>query len=228
MIREKELMKNVVIFVLLLSFILSNIYAHEFKSAISTITSDIKKRMCYSWNNESPIPLEDLRYVTVSHCTFDGKVEKGELVVHKAIAQDIVNIFKELFQLGYPLTCMKLVDEFQGDDDVSMAANNCYAHCTRKVARENRWSNHAYGLAIDINPQINPYVNPGKKLICPKNGEKNLNNRSANIPGMITKDSAIYKLFIEHGFEWGGECFDEYEDLHHFQKIIFELNKTQN
>ena len=102
------------------------------------------------------------------------------------------------------------------------------AFYARKVASTQRWSNHASGLAIDINPLLNPYSKGD--FFCTQEGECYL-DRTLDVPGMITKDSYIYQLFIERGWEWGGECFyarDGVLDRHHFQKIISGINQTTN
>ena len=100
------------------------------------------------------------------------------------------------------------------------------AFYARKVANTDRWSNHAYGLAIDINPLFNPYTKG--TMCCPPEGKNYLNRV---VPGTITKNSLIYNLFKERGWEWGGECFYERDgviDRHHFQKILGDTNKTTN
>ncbi len=175
------------------------------------------------WSTESPVPLEDLRYLTVSHYDLEGTIHVGELVVHVKAVDDLVYIFKKLYEVQFPIRSMKLVDEFGGSDDASMSANNSSAFYARKVAGTRRWSNHAYGLAIDINPLLNPYVREG--FFCPKEGKRYL-DRGLNEPGMITQDSYIYKLFTERGWLWGGESFLDrgIRDLHHFQKVIPGLN----
>ena len=121
------------------------------------------------------------------------------------------------------------MDEFDGSDLKSMQANNTSAFYARKVAGTDRWSNHSFGCAIDINPLFNPYSSPKSKVI-PVQAEPYL-NRKLNIPGMILKDSYIYKLFKDRGWQWGGECFYERDgviDRHHFQKIVPGLNKNTN
>ncbi len=202
--------------------------AHSYVTTCRKITSDTLKRMIYTWNPESPVPLEDLRHLTVSFYTFEGTVHQGELVAHEKVVDDLIWIFGKLFDEKFPIRSMRLVDEFGGSDDASMSANNSSAFYARKVARTNRWSNHATGLAVDINPLQNPYSKGD--FFCPKEGEKYL-DRMLGLPGMITQESTIYKLFKERGWEWGGECFFERDgtiDRHHFQKVIEGINKTTN
>ncbi len=200
----------------------------HFVATSQRITPDILKRMVYTWHPLSPVPLEDLRYITLSYYDFEGTVNQGELVVHEKAVDDLVSIFEKLFEVQFPLQSMLLVDEFAGSDDASMRANNSSAFYARKVAQTDRWSNHASGLAIDINPLINPYSKGA--IVCPQEGEPYL-DRDRVVPGMITKDSYIYKLFKERGWEWGGECFYERDgviDRHHFQKIVSGINKNTN
>ncbi len=202
--------------------------AHKFQATCQPITPDIQKRMVYTWHPDSPVPLKDLRYITVSFYTFEGNVNQGELVVHKLAADDLLYIFEKLFKVKFPLHSMRLVDDFNGSDDASMSANNSSAFYARKVAGTSRWSNHAHGLAIDINPLLNPYSKGS--FFCPKEGERYL-DRTLNEPGMITKGSYIYTLFKERGWQWGGECFYERDgviDRHHFQKVVAHINKNTN
>ena len=202
--------------------------AELFYATCQQIAPDTLGRMVYTWNPESPVPFGDLRYITVSFYDFNGTIQQGELVVHKKAVEDLVYIFEKLFEVHFPLQSMLLVDKFGGSDDLSMSANNTSAFYARRVAGTHRWSNHASGLAIDINPLLNPYSKGD--FFCPKEGERYL-DRSLCLPGMITKDSYIYTLFTERGWEWGGECFFERDgviDRHHFQKIIPGLNKTAN
>lgn len=200
----------------------------QFAASSQKISPALLARMKHIWNPESPVPLDDLRYMQVSFYDFGGIVQYGELVVHVQAVDDLMYIFEKLFEVKFPIQSMKLVDEFDGSDDASMSANNSSAFYARRVARAQRWSNHASGLAIDINPLINPYSKGD--FFCPKEGERYL-DRSVIVPGMITKDSLIYQLFRERGWEWGGECFFERDgviDRHHFQKIIPGINKNTN
>lgn len=223
-------MKNACLLTLLLatSPLLNSTQQPQFAASAEKISPALLARMKYTWNPESPVPLDDLRYMQVSFYNFEGNAQQGELVVHMLAVEDLTYIFEKLFEARFPIQSMKLVDEFGGSDDASMSANNSSAFYARKVARTQRWSNHASGLAIDINPLINPYSKGD--FYCPKEGVQYL-DRSVLVPGMITKDSLIYQLFRERGWEWGGECFIERDsviDRHHFQKIIPGINKNTN
>lgn len=193
-----------------------------------SLPPEIVKRMVYTWRSDAPVPLEDLRYMTISYYGFDHKVHVGELIVHEKAVDDLSYIFQKLCEAHFPLQSMKLVDEFDGSDEASMAANNTSAFYARKVANTDRWSNHASGLAVDINPLINPWSKGD--LVAPKEGAHYL-GCTKKVPGMITKDGLVYKLFTERGWQWGGECFYERDgvlDRHHFQKVVPGINETTN
>ena len=200
----------------------------EFSATCQEISPPILERMKYTWRSDAPVHLKDLCYITLSYYDVNGDIKQGELVVHKKVVEDLISIFEKLFEVQFPIQSMTLVDEFEGSDEASMRANNTSAFYARKVAGTHRWSNHATGLAIDINPLLNPYSKGS--YFCPPEGMLYL-DRTLNIPGMITKGSYIYQLFKERGWQWGGECFFERDgviDRHHFQKVISGVNKTTN
>lgn len=183
------------------------------------ISEEIKVRINgKSYGEDCDVPYEELRYVNVVYYGFDGEPHSGELIVNKAIAEDIVEIFKELYQAKYPIERMVLVDEYDADDNASMADNNTSAFNYRKVDGTDRLSNHSYGLAIDINPLYNPYVRKrdGKKIITPEEGAEYA-DRSLSNPYYIHEGDVCYEAFIERGFTWGGEWKNS-KDYQHFEK----------
>ncbi|MCF0198829.1 MAG: M15 family metallopeptidase [Bacteroidaceae bacterium] len=163
----------------------------------------------------------ELRYLTLSYCDKDGKTQRGELVVNKAIANDVVAIFRELWKAKYPIEQMRLVDDFGADDQKSMAANNTSSFCFRRVANSNRLSCHAFGMAIDLNPLYNPYVRSvnGQLTVEPKAGRKYAVNRNQwrGKKFVIDTNDLAYKLFVAHGFKWGG-AWKSCKDYQHFEK----------
>lgn len=190
---------------------------NNFQASYSTITQPLQERMCYSWKENNPVPLEDLRYVTVSHWGFDGEVHQGELVVHKQVAFEVVAIFEALFKEQFPIEKMVLIDAYQADDDASMADNNSSAFCSRPITgRTDLFSNHSYGIAIDINPKINPYVKGS--LVLPASG-KEFADRSHSVSGMIVEGEACYRIFKEKGWVWGGD-WASLKDYQHFEKEL--------
>lgn len=164
------------------------------------------------------IPLQDLRYVKIRYIDFDGKAQNGELICNQKIAQDLVEIFSELYDRQYPLASVRLVDDFGGDDLASMEADNTSCFNFREVTASgggsHKLSLHAYGLAVDLNPLYNPYVKKGK--ILPQSAKPYANRKNAN-PYRIYHEDLAYQLFTAHGFTWGGD-WKSLKDYQHFEK----------
>lgn len=173
-----------------------------------------------SYGEDCTVPLDDLRYVRVLHYGFDKKTHIGELIVNKEIAKDIIEIFKELYEAKYPIERMVLVDEYNADDNTSMAANNTSSFNYRPVPGANHLSKHALGLAIDINPLYNPYVqyDDNETIILPVEGTKYA-DRSLNNPYYIKENDILFNAFNKRGFNWGGFWKSE-PDYQHFVKKI--------
>ncbi len=170
---------------------------------------------------ELRISYEDLAYVHVMHYDFDGQVQEGELICNKAIAEDLVEIFEELYLAKYPIQEIALVDEYNGDDEASMAANNSSCFNYRVISGTTKISNHAYGLAIDINPLYNPYVTgTGENVKVQPANAADYTDREGEFLYKIDHDDLCYQLFIEHGFTWGGDWISS-RDYQHFEKTEF-------
>ena len=185
------------------------------------ITDDIKERIYgLSYKTDCTIPYEDLRYISVKYYDFDNQVQTGEIICNKAIAQDLVEIFYELYCNEYQIDKIRLVDEYQADDDLSCADNNTSCFNFRTVDGTSTLSKHAQGLAIDINPFQNPYVTypNGKERISPA-GSEPYADRSSGLPHIITENDLCYRLFTAHGFTWGGH-WKTLKDYQHFQKAL--------
>ena len=183
------------------------------KFEIKDIPLDIQDKMIEKkvWASECIISLTKLKLLTLSHYNFDNRIEIGQMVALGSMADSVIAIFQELFALKFPIHTIKLVDEFEGDDELSMSANNSSCFNFRKIAGTNKLSLHAYGLAIDINPMQNPFIQNGK--ILPANG-KDFIDRSKVKAGMI---EPVVEVFYKYGFtEWGGN-WQEPIDYHHFQ-----------
>ncbi len=166
------------------------------------------------------VSLNDLRYVHILHYDFEGKVTEGELICNEYIAQDLVEIFYELYRNEYQLEKVKLIDEYLGDDHLSMADNNTSCFNYRVVDDTTSLSKHAYGLALDINPFYNPYVradSAGGWYVSPE-GADPYADRSKDFPHKIDENDLCYQLFTEHGFFWGGN-WKWTKDYQHFQKV---------
>lgn len=171
-------------------------------------------------DSNAEIHYDNLCYVNVLYYNFNDREKVGEIICNKAIAQDLVEIFYELYQNNYQIEKIRLIDEYQGDDELSMKDNNSSCFNYRPVASTNRLSNHAYGLAIDINPFFNPYVtyrSDGSTHISPEGSEYYV-DRDKQFAYKIDKNDLAYQLFTEHGFTWGGS-WNHAKDYQHFQKI---------
>lgn len=190
----------------------------------TALTEDIKARITGSSYPDTQEPLqisyEELSYVHVLHYDFEGQIQEGELICNQAVAQDLVEIFYELYESQYPIEKIRLIDEYSADDEASMADNNTSCFNYRTVPGSTKLSNHSYGFAIDINPLYNPYVRTrdGKELISPDNAVPYA-DRSADFPHKIDRNDLCYRIFIEHGFTWGGS-WNSSKDYQHFEKRV--------
>lgn len=161
----------------------------------------------------------DLSYVHVLYCDFEGESAEGELICNQSIAQDLVEIFQELYRAGYQIERIRLIDEYDGDDELSMTDNNTSCFNYRVVSGSSSLSRHAYGLAVDINPLYNPYITYNKDHtinVAPAAGEEYA-DRSNAFPYKIDENDLCCRLFKEHGFTWGGD-WNSCKDYQHFQK----------
>ena len=184
--------------------------------SISKITDTIFARMQgRSYPEDCSLDLAALRYLTVAYVNFDGEICQGELVVNAKIAEDVISIFKELFEEKYPIEKISLIDEYDADDDRSMAANNSSAFCYRVISGTDRLSNHSFGLAIDINPLYNPYIKSNGKVL-PEEAEA-FADRTLSNPYYISPEDSCVRIFKKYGFPWGGDWKNS-KDYQHFEK----------
>lgn len=169
------------------------------------------------------VSYEDLCYMNVLYHDFQGEVQIGELICNKNIAQDLIEIFYELYLNEYQIEKIRLIDEYGGDDTASMEDNNTSCFNYRVVDGTSSLSKHALGCAIDVNPFYNPYVvfnkdGSGETYISPE-GSEVYADRSLNFPYKIDENDLCYKLFKAHGFTWGGD-WNSSKDYQHFQKVV--------
>ena len=183
------------------------------------ITDAVFSRMMgKSYKEECTTPREELRYLRVLHYNKVGEELQGELVCHKDIADDLLAIFRELYQAKYPIERMVLIDEYDADDEASMRANNTSAFNFRKASGMRTLSKHSTGMAIDINPLYNPLVKhrEGRTRVYPSNATPYI-DRSQDFPYKIVKGDLCYRLFKKYGFSWGGD-WKSSKDYQHFEK----------
>lgn len=167
-----------------------------------------------------PVKYDELRYLRVSYVDFNGENQVGELICNRVIAQDLIEIFEELYANRYQIEKIRLVDEYDADDERSMADNNSSAFNYRVIYGTNRVSKHGLGMAIDINPLYNPYITSatGVEEIQPANAYLYV-DREMEFPYKIDHDDLCYRLFTAHGFSWGGDWIHS-KDYQHFEKKL--------
>ena len=209
-------MKRFITFLLWFTVLTAN--AQTF--TIDTISDAVFQRMLgKSYKEGCRISRADLRYLRLSHYDFQGKVQIGELICNKQIAKDLKEIFQELYRLKYPIERMQLIDDYDADDERSMQANNTSCFNFRAIAGTKKLSKHSLGMAIDINPLYNPCVKvnkDGSTSIQPKTGRRYA-NRQRQWPYKIDKNDLCYRLFVSHGFQWGGS-WRSVKDYQHFER----------
>jgi hypothetical protein len=175
----------------------------------------------YPLEDDGEISYDSLRYLHVLHYDFEGIISEGELICNKEIADDLAEIFFELYRNEYQLEKVRLIDLYNGDDDAAVADNNTSCFNYRKVEGSDHLSKHALGLAVDINPFYNPYVTydaGGTEHISPA-GSEFYADRSRSFAYKIDEDDLCYRLFTDHGFIWGGN-WNSLKDYQHFQKSV--------
>lgn len=181
------------------------------------LSAEVQPRiMGISYQENDNISLEELRYLRVLHLGFDGQTHIGELLVNASIADDVLEIMRELFENGYEIEKMVLVDAYGADDERSMEDNNTSAFNYREIAGSSKLSRHSLGLAIDINPLYNPCVKNSGASISPANAG-DYADRSQTFAHKIDENDLCYRLFMEHGFTWGGS-WRSLKDYQHFEK----------
>ncbi|MBP3355900.1 MAG: M15 family metallopeptidase [Rikenellaceae bacterium] len=164
------------------------------------------------------VPLSELRYLKVLHYDLQGRIRLGELICNRAIAGELLDIFRTLYRARYPIERMVLVDDYDADDLRSMEADNTSCFNFRRIEGSTSLSKHSLGMAIDINPLYNPCVKKrgDRVTVSPESGRPYA-DRSADFPCKITADDLCYREFIRHGFTWGG-AWNSLKDYQHFEK----------
>jgi len=184
----------------------------RFRSAVRPIGPAIRTRMGATWSPACPVRLADLRYVTVSFRGFDGRPHTGELVVHRRAADQIVSVFARLYRAAFPIEEMRLVTTADLTAHPTGDGNNTAAFVCRAARNQRRWSAHAYGLAVDVNPFQNPYRRGD--LVLPELASSYL-DRGRVRPGMIRPGDVVTSAFAGIGWTWGG-TWRSPTDLMHF------------
>lgn len=184
-----------------------------FESSVSTLSAAVRTRMSsVSWHPGCPVSMDQLRLLRVSYWGFDHAVHTGELVVNASAAAPLSRAFRLLFGARFPVRQVRAVDDFGGDDERSMLADNTSAFNCRQVPGTTVWSQHAYGLAVDVNPFENPEVRDG--AVDPPAAAA-WADRTRSGPAMIAHGDAAWRAFREIGWSWGGD-WSSLKDYQHF------------
>lgn len=213
------------LFVLLLSLYLLSaqniVNALTFKAdgfSVTTIDDTIFARMKgKTYKDNCTVPLSELRHVKVLYKNKAKQTLKGEIVCNKHIADDVAEIFYELYKANYPSERIRLMDDYNADDETAMRDNNTSSFNFRFISHSTKVSKHGLGLAVDLNTLYNPFVLTvdGKLHVEPETALKYV-DRSKNFDYKIDENDLAYKLFIQHGFEWGGH-WKTRKDYQHFE-----------
>jgi hypothetical protein len=185
-----------------------------FSGTISPISPTLAKQMTgVSWRPGCPVPLRDLRVVTVTHHDFEGRDRVGRVIVHRDAAPRILGVLRRLYADGFPIRRMIPVDAYGGSDFRSIEADNTSAFNCRFVDGTTRYSEHAYGRAIDVNPIENPYVTGAGTTSHP--ASRAYVSRTQFRPGMAAEGHALVRAFDAIGWGWGGR-WGGAKDYQHF------------
>ncbi|MFW5877166.1 MAG: M15 family metallopeptidase [Myxococcota bacterium] len=179
--------------------------------ALPRAVREAMRGVCWHADPRCP-PLDSLALLRLRYRGFDGREKAGELVVAGEVAEPVLWVFERLFAAGYPIARMERVEVFGGDDRRSMAANNTSGFNFRPVEGEDRLSQHALGLAVDLNPVQNPWVRSDR--VDPEEGRPFV-DRDRTHPAVIRRPGPVTEAFDAIGWEWGGD-WTAYRDYHHF------------
>jgi hypothetical protein len=169
-----------------------------------------------SWRPGCPLDPQHLRRVEVTYLGFDSQTHRGDLIVHEDLAAEVVAIFDQLLRLRYPIEKIRRLDNYPGaDDELSMEDNNTSAFNCRDIPGTGRWSPHAFGRAIDLNPLLNPYIDR-TGAFQPKNAAPYL-DRNRTDPGVLHAEDPVVRLFTDRGWRWGGDWRTP-KDYQHFER----------
>lgn len=183
-----------------------------FHASVGPVTDPIRERMGETWSPACPVALADLAYVTVTFRGFDGLAHTGELVLAAKAADDVVSVFRALFAAGYPIEEMRLPTTADLDAPPTGDGNDTAALVCRAARGQTTWSAHAYGLAIDVNPFLNPYSKGD--VVLPERASAYL-DRTRTQPGIIHAGDPVVREFARIGWSWGGS-WSSLKDYQHF------------
>jgi hypothetical protein len=180
--------------------LLALLAAPPFTHTVAPVT---QAQLPHSWHPGCPVGPSSLRRLRLSYWGFDGERHVGTLIVNRSAVGDLTVVFRRLYKTRFPIRRMRPIDAYGGNDERSLAADNTAGfNCRYAVGPgPRRWSTHAYGLAIDVNPVENPYLEGGR--VHPRAGRAYL-DRSKFRPGMAVRGRVLVRAFAAVGWQWGG------------------------
>jgi D-alanyl-D-alanine carboxypeptidase len=186
-------------------------HAPPFTHTVGRVTA---AELPYSWHQGCPVGPEQLRRVRLTYWGFDGRPHTGSVVANAGAVSDLVHVFGRLYTSRFPIRRLRPIDAYQGKDERSLQADNTAAFNCRYVIGPGprRWSVHAYGEAIDVNPVENPYLEGGR--VHPRAGRAYL-DRSRFRRGMAVRGGVLVRAFVGVGWKWGGRWVGS-PDYQHF------------
>ena len=183
-----------------------------FQSTLGPIPEDVLARS--SWVPECPVTLDELAYITVSHHGFDGGIHTGEMIVNAGEAEEMVDVFRQLFDAGFLIEQMRVITKEEIDAPPTGDWNDTTSFVCRPAVGSGNWSQHAYGLAVDVNPFHNPYLKGD--LVLPELATT-YTDREDSRPGMIFAGDVATEAFAAMGWGWGGN-WNTLKDWMHFSR----------
>jgi len=182
----------------------------RFHGSVDAVPPDVLARS--TWSAACPVAAADLRYLRVSFWGFDARTHTGELLVHRRVAADVVTAFHRLFDARFPIERMRITTVAERDAEPTGDGNTTGAFVCRPAVGSTRWSEHASGTALDINPFQNPYVKGD--LVLPELASA-YTRRDRVRPGMIRAGGPVVAAFRALGWTWGGD-YRSCRDYMHF------------
>lgn len=184
----------------------------RYAATIEPVPQDVLARS--TWEPACPVAATDLRYLTMSFWGFDDRPHTGEMLVNGKVAEEVTRVFKRLYEARYPIEEMRVTRADELDIAPTGDGNNTGAFVCKTIEHQSSWSAHAYGLAIDLNPFLNPYRKGD--LVLPELASAYL-DRGWRRPGMVFPGGVAVRAFSAIGWTWGG-TWTSPEDLMHFSE----------
>jgi len=182
----------------------------RFHATVQAVPAGVLARS--SWTDHCPVAAVDLRYLTVGFRGFDGRAHTGELLVNARVADDLVTVFGRLFAADFPIERMRISSVAELNAPPTGDTNTTEAFACRPVRGSTAWSQHAYGLAVDVNPFQNPYHKG--QVVLPELATAYL-DRARVLPGMVQPGGPAVRAFTAIGWTWGGD-YRSLKDYMHF------------